>query len=129
MRPYAERHGLSMLQLASAWNLAQPSVRCVAPTLIQEPGRGARPIEDKRADLAAVRAGWLEQNPLSAAEVEEIRAIGDNSNCMALKGASLEHEGPAVADRWPLDAELEAVAARWRIDPAADLEAHVAAGA
>ena len=56
MRPYAERHGLSMLQLACAWNLAQPAVRCVAPTLIQEAGAGARPIEDKRAELAAVGA-------------------------------------------------------------------------
>src|SRR5206468_504021 len=29
MRPIAERHGLTMLQLACAWNLAQPAVRCV----------------------------------------------------------------------------------------------------
>ena len=56
MRPIAERHGLTMLQLACAWNLAHAPVRCVAPTLIQEPGDGARPIEDKRAELAAVRA-------------------------------------------------------------------------
>src|SRR6202163_2837628 len=52
MRPYAERHGLSMLQLACAWNLAHPAVRCVAPTLIQESGRTARPVESKRAELA-----------------------------------------------------------------------------
>ena len=38
MRPYAERHGLTMLQLACVWNLAQPPVRCVAPTLVQESG-------------------------------------------------------------------------------------------
>src|SRR5271156_5007682 len=60
MRPIAERHGLSMLQLACAWNLALPGVRCVAPTLIQESGTGGssmpRPIEDKRAELAAVTA-------------------------------------------------------------------------
>ena len=53
MRPYAERHGLSMLQLACQWNLAHPTVRCVAPTLIQESGSDARAIEDKRAELAA----------------------------------------------------------------------------
>ena len=58
LRPYAERHGLSMLQLACAWNLAQPGVSCVAPTLIQELGAGARPIEEKRAELAAVGAAW-----------------------------------------------------------------------
>ena len=57
MRPLAERHGLTMLQLACAWNLAHEPVACVAPTLIQEPGPGARPIEDKRAELAAVPAG------------------------------------------------------------------------
>ena len=121
MRPYAQRHGLSMLQLACAWNLAQPAVRCVAPTLIQESGPDARPVEDKRAELAALDGGA----PLSAAEVAEIRAIGENAGCMALKGASLEHEGPALADRWGLDEELSAVAERWGIDPAAQL---VAAG-
>jgi hypothetical protein len=130
MRPYAERHGLTMLQLACAWNLAQPAVRCVAPTLIQETGSNARPIESKRAELAALvaragpeaadsRAGAL----LSAAEVNAIRAIGDNTGCMALKGASALHTGPAQPDRWALDEELLAVAERWRIDPEHDLQA------
>src|SRR5207247_11175438 len=54
MRPMAERHGLTMLQLAAQWNLAHDTVACVVPTLIQEAGPGARPIEDKRAELAAV---------------------------------------------------------------------------
>jgi hypothetical protein len=40
---------------------------------------------------------------------------------MALKGASLEHEGSPRADRWPLDSGLFAVAKRWRIDPERDL--------
>ena len=53
MRPVAERHGLTPLQLASAWNLAHEPVECVAPTLIQESGDGARPVEEKRAELAA----------------------------------------------------------------------------
>jgi hypothetical protein len=110
-----------MLQLACAWNLAQPAVRCVAPTLIQESGPDARPVEDKRAELAALDAGAR----LSAAEVAEIRAIGENAGCMTLKGASVEHEGPASADRWGMDDELSAVAGRWGIDPAAQL---VAAG-
>jgi aryl-alcohol dehydrogenase-like predicted oxidoreductase len=124
MRPYAERHGLTMLQLACAWNLAHPSVRCVAPTLIQESGSGARPIEAKRAELAA-----LDATPrLSPAELAEIRAIGENAGCMTLKGASLEHEGPALADRWALDGELAALAGRWGIDPARDLLGAAAAG-
>jgi aryl-alcohol dehydrogenase-like predicted oxidoreductase len=120
MRPYAERHGLSMLQLACAWNLAHPAVRCVAPTLIQESEAQARPVEDKRAELAAL--GGLDGGTLlSSEEVEAIRAIGDNSGCMALKGASLEHEGPPLPDRWGLDPELSNAAARWGIDPARDL--------
>ena len=117
MRPYADRHGLSTLQLACAWNLAQPAVRCVAPTLIQESGADAKPIEVKRAELASLAGAGV----LSDAEVEEIRAIGDNTGSMNLKGASVEHEGPRRADAWGLDGELADVAARWNIDPARDL--------
>ena len=117
MRPIAERHGLSMLQLACAWNLAHGPVRCVAPTLIQEPGEGARPVEDKRADLAAVPAAPV----LSADEVAEIRGIGDNTGSMALKGAAVGFEGAPAADRWPLSEELSAVAGRWGIQPERDL--------
>jgi aryl-alcohol dehydrogenase-like predicted oxidoreductase len=121
MRPYAERHGLTMLQLACAWNLAQPAVRCVAPTLIQESGVGGgsipRPIEGKRAELAAVTRGAQ----LSAEEVQAIREIGDNSGCMTLKGASAEHEGSPRPDRWEIDDELSAVARLWSIDPRRDL--------
>jgi hypothetical protein len=50
-----------------------------------------------------------------------IRAIGENTGCMALKGASTEHEGPAQADRWSIDAGLAATAARWEIRPERDL--------
>jgi len=124
MRPYAERHSLSMLQLACQWNLAHPGVRCVAPTLIQESGAGARPVEEKRAELAALDPVVR----LSPAEVAEIRAIGDNANCMALKGGSVEHEGPALADRWSLDVELAEVAGRWGIDPEGDLRPAQPAG-
>jgi aryl-alcohol dehydrogenase-like predicted oxidoreductase len=126
MRPIAARHGLSMLQLACAWNFAQPAVRCVAPTLIQESGSIARPVEDKRAELAAFDAALMR---LSTEEVQTIREIGENSGCMALKGASVEHDGPALADRWSLYEELAGVAQRWDIDPARDLIQHeLAAG-
>jgi hypothetical protein len=117
MRPIAEAHGLTALQLACQWNLGHEPVRCVAPTLIQEPGDGAKPIEAKRAELAAVPAERL----LSEHEVAEIRAIGDNTGCMALKGASPQFAGEPQPDRWPLDGELEQLAARWAIDPARDL--------
>jgi aryl-alcohol dehydrogenase-like predicted oxidoreductase len=124
MRPFAERHGLTMLQLACAWNLAHAAVRCVAPTLIQEDGAEARPIEEKRAELAAVAADAV----LSAAEVGAIREIGENTGCMTLKGASVEYDGPPRPDRWALDGELAAVAGRWKIDPQRDLAAAAAVG-
>jgi aryl-alcohol dehydrogenase-like predicted oxidoreductase len=117
MRPYAERHGLSLLQLACQWNLAHPAVRCVAPTLIQESGSDARAIEDKRAELAALPGEVL----LSAAEVQELRAIGDNTGSMALKGANPDHEGAARPDRWGMSEGLDALAARWEIAPERDL--------
>jgi aryl-alcohol dehydrogenase-like predicted oxidoreductase len=120
MRPIAERHGLTPLQLACAWDLAQEPVRCVTPTLIEEPGAD-KPIEAKREELAAVPGEVV----LSPEEVEELRAIGDNTGSMALKGASPEHDGPEQPDRWPLDESLEELAARWAIDPARDL-AHTA---
>ncbi|TMK97954.1 MAG: aldo/keto reductase [Actinobacteria bacterium] len=132
MRPIAERHQLTMLQLACAWNLAHDPVRCAAPTLIQERGSSARAVEDKRAELAAFaralaarRSDRPDAGPgcgiLGAEEVQAIRAIGDNSGCMALKGASPEHAGAEAPDRWQLDPSLAAVAARWEIDPELDL--------
>jgi aryl-alcohol dehydrogenase-like predicted oxidoreductase len=116
MRPIAERHGLTTLQLACQWNLAHARVRCAVPTLIEE-AAGAKPIEAKRVELAAVPRGIV----LSDDEVAEVRAIGDNTGCMALKGASPRFEGEAQADRWPLTSELRALAARWAIEPERDL--------
>ena len=117
MRPIAERAGLSLLGLACQWNLAHEPVACVVPTLIQEAGDGARPVEDKRAELAAVPA----EVRLSAEDVQDIRTIGDNTGCMALKGANPDHDGEERADGWAMYPRLEGVAARWDIDPARDL--------
>jgi aryl-alcohol dehydrogenase-like predicted oxidoreductase len=121
MRPYAERHGLTTLQLACQWNLAHPAVECVAPTLIQESGVGGssipRPVEQKRSELASLPS----EIRLSDVEVAELRAIGDNSGSMMLKGASVEYEGPPLADRWALNEELQELAARWEIAPRRDL--------
>ena len=117
IRPLAERHGLTMLQLACAWNLAHPGVECVVPTLIQEPGPDAKPIERKREELADVP----DERILSDAEVDEIRTIGDNRGSMLLKGGTPDHEGDELPDRWEIDEELAAVAERWAIDPQRDL--------
>jgi aryl-alcohol dehydrogenase-like predicted oxidoreductase len=117
MRPYAERLGVTMLQLACLWNLAHPAVECVAPTLIQESGPDAKPIEAKRVELA----GLPLEHALDEQVVAELRAIGDNSGSMILKGANPEYDGEPLADRWGLDEELERLASRWRIAPERDL--------
>jgi aryl-alcohol dehydrogenase-like predicted oxidoreductase len=117
LRPIAARHGLTLLQLACAWNLSHGSVQCVAPTLIQEPGAGAKPVERKREELAGVPA----RSPLSADEVAEIRAVGDNRGSMLLKGATPDHVGEEQPDRWQVDSDRAELAARWGIDPVRDL--------
>ncbi len=117
MEAIRRRHGLTMLQFACAWNLAQPNVRCVAPTLIQEAGPDARPIEAKREELAAVPV----EAPFSVQELEAIRAAGDNRGSMLLKGATPDHEGDEQADRWTVDPELAGLAERVGIDPERDL--------
>jgi aryl-alcohol dehydrogenase-like predicted oxidoreductase len=115
--PFAEGAGLSPIQLACQWNLAHPAVESVAPTLIQETGPEARPIEEKRADLAALPA----ELRLSDADCAEIRAIGDNTGSMVLKGASPTHEGEEQPDRWGLSEQLVEAGGRWGIDPDRDL--------
>ncbi|MDZ4401610.1 aldo/keto reductase [Prosthecobacter sp.] len=115
IRPIAEKHGLTMIQLACQWTLANAPVKSVVPTLIQEAGAEARSIESKLDELAALPAG----NVLSAEEVETIRQIGDNTGCMALKGASQRHEGQEPrADEWPMRPDLLALASRWDLGTA-----------
>jgi len=117
MRPIAERHGLTMLQLACQWNLAQSPVASVVPTLIQERGDDVRAVESKRAELAAVPREVV----LTPEEVAVLSAIGDNAGSMKLKGGSPIHEGAERPDAWPLDDGLREVAAAWGIVPERDL--------
>ena len=120
MRPIAERHGLTMLQLSCVWNLSQSTVRSVVPTLIQEVaqtnGAKVKTIEEKIDELAA-----LPDVKLSAEEIEQLAAIGNNKGCMELKGGNPSHTSDPVADRWSLNTDLLDVAARWKIEPARDL--------
>ena len=116
MRPFADSHGLTMLQLSCLWNLSHAPVRSVIPTMIQEVGAGAKTIESKIDDLAA-----LPELRLSADEMEELRRIGDNTGCMTLKGGNPEHTGEPLPDRWSLTNDLTLTAARWHIDPATAL--------
>jgi aryl-alcohol dehydrogenase-like predicted oxidoreductase len=116
MRSVAEKHGLSLLQLACLWNLSQPAVKSVVPTLIQEADPKRKPIEAKVDELAA-----LPDLKLSTEECEFITQIGDNKGCMELKGANPTHTGEPQPDRWGLTPDLEAVGQRWGIDPQRDL--------
>ena len=116
MRPFADDAGLTPLQLACQWNLAHEAVACAAPTLIQEAGPDARPIEDKRRELAL-----LPEQRLDGEAIDRIREIGDNTGSMALKGASPQHEGDERPDRWGLTEELTAAGRRWGVDPERDL--------
>jgi aryl-alcohol dehydrogenase-like predicted oxidoreductase len=117
LRPIAVRHGLTPLQLSAQWTLAQPAVTTVVPTLIQEGGAAAKPVEQKREELASLSGSLV----LSAAEIGEITRIGDNTGSMALKGGSPAFAGEPLPDQWPLYDDLREVAARWGIDPGRDL--------
>ena len=116
LRPIAEAHGISMLQLACLWNLAQQPVRSVVPTLIQEIGEKAKPIEEKVDDLAA-----LPDSALTPEEIQMITELGNNKGCMELKGGNPSHNGDPLPDRWALTPDLRSVAERWKISPERDL--------
>jgi aryl-alcohol dehydrogenase-like predicted oxidoreductase len=116
IRPIAAKYGLSMLQLACLWNLAHEPVRSVVPTLIQEVGAAARPIEAKLDDLAATP-----EIRLTADEVAVITSVGNNKGCMDLKGGNPQHVGEPLPDRWGLDSDLLDIARRWQIQPEVDL--------
>jgi len=116
LRPIAGKHRLTPLQFAAAWNLAQPAVQSVIPTLIQEMGDGAKPIEAKVDELAAVMPVTF-----TSEELEAVARIGNNTGCMHLKGASHTHTVDPLPDQWSLDPELESLADRWAIRPEVDL--------
>jgi aryl-alcohol dehydrogenase-like predicted oxidoreductase len=108
MQPVIDRHHLTPLQFAAIWNLSQPAVESAVPTFMQEGGGGARPIEDKIREFAA-----LPDLRFGRDEVEAIRRIGDNTGCMLLKGASNRHSGPGRPDEWPLRPGLVELARRY----------------
>ena len=72
------------------------------------PLAGAQSIEDQIREF-----GKLPDVLLSADEVEEIRAVGDNTGCMALKGASHRHDVSERPDEWPMRSELMELAERY----------------
>ena len=115
--PIAERHGLTPLQLAAQWTLAQQGVHAVVPTFIQEAGGNHKTVEDQRRELATTPVEIV----LTPEDLAEIDRLGDNHGCMALKGGTPGHSGEPMPDSWPMEHDLVEVAGRWGIDPARDL--------
>lgn len=116
MRAVAEKYDVTMLQLASLWNLSQPAVKSVIPTLIQEADPKCKTIEAKVEELAG-----LPDIDLAEEDLEQIAEIGDNKGCMELKGGNPNHTGEPLPDRWPLNPDLEKIGEKWGIDPRQDL--------
>ena len=76
MRPIAERHGLTPLQLACAWNLAHAPVRLRRA----DADPGARPRREADRGQAGRARGGPRGGPCSSAtRSSELRAIGDNT--------------------------------------------------
>jgi len=115
--PIADRHGLTPLQLAAQWTLAQQGVHSVVPTFIQEAGENHKTVEDQRRELATTPV----EIALTADDLAEIDRLGDNHGCMPLKGGTPGHSGEPMPDSWPMEDDLVDVAGRWGIDPARDL--------
>lgn len=111
--------GLTPMQTAAQWALAQPAVSCVVPTLIQElpsdAPRATPPVSifDKRDELAALPA----EIRLAKTELVKITEYGDNSGSMALKGATPNFEGEERPDQWAIGTPQMQAARRWGIDP------------
>lgn len=116
-RLIAKEYDMTLSQLAARWTLSQPAVECVVPTLIQEANEEAKPVEEQIQELAKV----YECKPLPGDVVNEITKLGDNKNCMSLKGATTQYLGKPQADQWPIISELQEVAKRWNIIPDRDL--------
>ena len=120
MRPIAERHGLTMLQLACAWNLAHAAGAVRGADA--DPGERRRTRGRSRTSAPS----WPPCRRRVAARAprrsRELRAIGDNTRLDGAEGRERRTRGRARCR--PLGARRASsrrVAARWEIDPRRDL--------
>lgn len=118
-RGIAQENQMTLLELASAWTISQPAVKCVVPTLVEEADTGVKTIEEELEDLAGVSEAGAKK--LTREATQEMTKIGDNRNSMSLKGASSQYLGEPQADQWPMTPALKEAAARWGIVPDRDL--------
>ena len=117
LRPVAAAHDLTLLQLACAWTLAQPAVATAAPTLIQESGADARPIEAQREELADAPAAEI------LSQQELVRDLRDRRQHRVdgAQGRIAELRRRRAAGRLAADRRPAPTAARWDLDPERDL--------
>jgi hypothetical protein len=109
--------GRSLSAPASPYSGSHPS-----GTLHTSPSRvSCQPSSKRQGRVHAPSRRSALSSPRFLQDVSEIRAIGDNTGCMALKGANPGHAGDERADGWSLYPRLQDVAARWHIDPERDL--------
>ncbi|MCZ7648730.1 MAG: chlorite dismutase family protein [Planctomycetota bacterium] len=114
---FARQHKMNLFQLACRWCLGQEAVEAVVPTLIQEAGPDAKPVEVLAEELAEL----AKTQPLPKEVLEEMERLGDNRNCMALKGGNPSYTGRPIGDQWPLTDVLAETAKRWNVNPDRDL--------
>ena len=119
MRPIAERHTLTTLQLACAWNLGHEAGRDRRADADPGGGRAARRGAARRTGGAARRRACPTTRSPSCARSATTPAR------MALKGAAADHEGEPLPDRWALTPELVEVGARYGVEGSV-LRQHVA---
>ncbi len=100
LRPIAERHELTPAAARVRVEPRPPGGRVRRP----DADRGARQRASRSSASARSWPPCPPSSPLSAEEVDEIRAIGDNSGSMLLKGATPDHEGDEAPDRWAVGA-------------------------
>ena len=122
MRPVAER---ARPDAAAARVPVEPRARAGALRRADADPGGRRRTRSRSRPSARSSPRCPAADLLSEDDVAELRAIGDNTGSMALKGAAPDHEGEPRPDRWALTPELAELAARWGIEPARDLAAGV----
>ena len=101
----AERHNMSVMQLATSWALSQKAVGIVTPTFVKEQGEQIDDVFSRVRDVA--NTPLLQ---LSLAECAEIECIGDNTGCMPMKGASKRYKNERRPDEWEMRPELQMIA-------------------
>ena len=119
MRPIAERHGLTTLQLACQWNLAHDPVALRRPDA--DPGaRRRRAAGRGQARRARRRARASSCSPTTRSP-RSARSATTPAAWRSRAPSPRATRASPQPDRWPLTSELRELAARWAIEPEREL--------